>query len=106
MPSSSSLVASSLETLDETGHTSLVQVVAEAVDSGRASPVAAEEARCATITAEKEASTTVQYVAIAVDKVEADVEAVKISTTIDANSIGDSVVKIHNLFCFREDPQI
>jgi hypothetical protein len=48
----------------------------------------------------------VQYVAIAVDKVEADVEAVKISTTIDANSIGDSVVKIHNLFCFREDPQI
>jgi hypothetical protein len=54
------------------------QVVADVVEAARAAAVAASEARCATITAEKEASVAVQFAAIVVDKV----EAVKVSTNV------------------------
>ena len=47
------------------------QVVADAVEAARAAAVAASEARCATVVAEKEAKAAVQFAAIAVDKVEA-----------------------------------
>lgn len=70
-----------------------VEVVGEAVDVARAAVVAASEACCVAITAEKEASAAVQYVSIAVEKV----EAMKISTTL---------VDILKLFGFRGDPQL
>jgi hypothetical protein len=47
------------------------QVVADAVQAARAAAVAAAEARCVAIIAEKEAKAAVECAAIAVDKVEA-----------------------------------
>lgn len=70
-----------------------VKVVGEAVDVARAAAVAASEACCMAITVEKEASAAVQYVAIAVEKV----EAVKTSTTL---------VNILKLFDFHGGPQL
>jgi hypothetical protein len=67
--------------------------VGEAVDVARVDVVAALETCCVAITVEKEASAAMQYVAIAVEKV----EAVKISTTL---------VNILKLFDFHGDPQL
>jgi hypothetical protein len=39
-------------------------VVADVVEAARAAAIAASEARCAAITAEKEASATVQFAAV------------------------------------------
>jgi hypothetical protein len=66
------------------------QVVADVVEAARAAAVAASEARCVAVVAEKEVKAAVQFVAIAVDKV----EAVKASSNVVW------IIKlIHSFFC-------
>jgi hypothetical protein len=57
--------------------TAPVVAVAEAVDTARVAAVAAAEARCAALVAEKEARATVESAIIAADKVQLAVSAVK-----------------------------
>jgi hypothetical protein len=73
------------------------QVVADAVEAARAAAIAASEARCAAVVAEKEAKAVVQFAAIAVDKV----EAVKASSNVVC------IIKlIHSYFLLLERVQV
>jgi hypothetical protein len=67
--------------------TAPVVAVAEAIDVARAAPVAAAEARCATVVAEKEARAAVQSATIAADKVGLAIEAVKYRSFVEDNSM-------------------
>jgi hypothetical protein len=61
--------------------------VAEAVDAARAAAVAAAEARCAAVVAEKEAVAAVESATIVADKVGLAVEAVKYQSFVQDNSM-------------------
>jgi len=67
--------------------TAPVVAVAEAVDAARAAAVAAAEARCVAVVAEKEARAAVQSATIAADKVGLAVEAVKYRSFVEDNSM-------------------
>jgi hypothetical protein len=72
--------------------TAPVVAIAEAVDAARAAAVAAAEARCVVVVAEKEARAAVQSATIAADKVQLVVEAVKYRSFIEDNSMVESLV--------------
>ena len=60
--------------------------MAEAVDVARVAAVAAAEARCAELVAEKEARAAVQSASNAADKVQLAVQAVKYRSFVEDNS--------------------
>jgi hypothetical protein len=72
--------------------TAPVVAVAEVVDAARAAVVAAAEARCVVVVAEKEARAAVQSATIAADKVQLAVEAVKYRSFVEDNSMVESLV--------------
>jgi hypothetical protein len=63
-----------------------VVVVAAAVDAARAVAVAAAEAICVVLVAEKEARAAVEYASNAIDKVQLVVQAVKYRSFVEDNS--------------------
>jgi hypothetical protein len=72
--------------------TAPVVAVAEAVDAARAAAVAAAEAKCVALVAEKEACAAVQSATIATDKVQLAVDAMKYQRFVEDNSMVDSLV--------------
>jgi hypothetical protein len=72
--------------------TALVVAVVEAVDVARAVAIAAAEARCAALVAEKEARAAVQSTTIAADKVQLAVEAMKYRSFVEDNYMVESLV--------------
>jgi hypothetical protein len=66
--------------------------VAEVVDAAHAVVVAAAEARCAALVAEKEGLSVMQSATIAADKVQLAIEAMKYRSFVEDNSMVESLV--------------
>jgi hypothetical protein len=81
--------------------TAPVIAIAEAVDAARAAAVAAAEARCVALVAEKEARAGVESATIAAGKVELAVSAVKYGRFVEGDSMVESKVTefLAILFC-------
>jgi hypothetical protein len=82
------------------------ETIRETVDAARAAAVAAAEARCVAVVAEKEAVAAVESTTIVVDKVGLAVEAVKYQSFVQDNSMVTDFFLPYFLFLCRMWNQI